>query len=157
MRLSPVGLAMLAMLAMGPACVDAQGQFTSGRLEELCNGVVPVCNTRASCTLDPSRFVRSSFPGGQQLLVNSEKPDKKLIVRIFFLEMVFPGTELIVQAHSPDCSGIDTEQIVDGDIFELVGDDLTLEFQLELPEAGDHLVEVFGDLSASYLLTIDVE
>jgi len=145
-------------MALGaPACVDAEGQFTDGRLEDLCNGVVPVCNVRASCVLSPSRFLRSSFPGGQQVVVRSEDPDKKLIVRIFFTKMIYPGTELVVQAHSPDCAGLDTEQIVDVDIFELAGDDVTLEFELDIPEVGDHLLEVFGDLSAGYLMTVDIE
>ena len=157
LRRDPWLLLAAAIIAAAPACVDAEGQFTAGRLEDLCDGIVPICNVRASCVLGPSRFLRSSFPGGQQLVVRSDEPDKKLLVRLFFTEMVFPGTELIVQARSPDCSGVDTEQLIDVDIFELAGDDVTLEFELALPETGDHLLEVFGDLSADYLMTVDIE
>lgn len=144
-------------LTLGAGCVTAEQAFTEGRLEDLCNGVVPVCNVQASCVLDAKKFVRSSFPGGRRLLVRTDEEGKQLVVRIFFTEMIYPGTELLVQAHSPECAGFDSELLIDVDIFDLAGDDLTLIFELEVPEKGDHLLEVFSDMSAGYLLTVDVE
>ena len=47
--------------------------------------------------------------------------------------------------------------MVDVDLFELAGDDGVLDFELRLPEAGDHLVELYSDMAAEFLLTVDVE
>lgn len=156
LKILPALAALIIVLSVN-GCMNAEDTFTSGRLEDLCNGVVPVCNVQASCIVDAKKFVRSSFPGGRRLLVRTDEPDKQLVVRIFFNEMVYPGTELLVQAHSPECAGFDSELLIDVDIFDLAGDDLTLTFELDVPEKGDHLLEVFSDMSAGYLLTVDIE
>lgn len=138
-------------------CDTAEDVFVDGRLRDLCNGAIPVCNVQASCILTDRRYLRSSFPGSQQILVRSEEPDRTLVARLFFSDMVFPGTELVLQAHSPQCSSFAEEQLEDIDIFEAAGDDRVLQFSLDLPDKGDHLFEVFSDMTATYLLTIDVE
>jgi hypothetical protein len=151
------------LLALPLCCILLQGClsdveiFTQGRLEKVCNGVVPVCQVQAGCIADGEEFVRGEFPGDQRLLVRSEKIDQRLVVRVLLTEMVYPGTELLVQAFDPGCADLSEEHLVDLDLFEFAGDDRMFEFHLDLPESGDHLVELFSDMSAAYLLTFEVE
>ncbi|MCB9729704.1 MAG: hypothetical protein H6744_05370 [Deltaproteobacteria bacterium] len=149
-------LAVLCGVGAG-SCVTAQDGFVGSRLEELCNGSIPACDLKASCVLGEDRFIRRTFPGGERLIVRTELPDQRLSVRMLLGDLVSPGTELVVEARSPTCAAADRERLVDVDLFELAGDDLTLDVVLELPEPGDHLVEIFSDMSASYLLLFELD
>jgi hypothetical protein len=152
-----IRFACLLALPFWVGCLSDVEIFTQGRLEKVCNGVVPVCQVQAGCVLDGEEFVRGEFPGDQRLLIRSEKIDQVLVARILMTEMVYPGTELLIQAFDPGCADLSEEHLVDVDLFEFAGDDRIFEFHLDLPESGDHLVEVFSDMSAAYLLTFTVE
>ena len=71
--------------------------------------------------------------------------------------MEAPGTELIVQAYEPGCT-LNTEKsqahMEDVDIFKKAGDDRVLQFDLFAQEAGEHLIEVYSDASADYLVVV---
>lgn len=143
-------------LALLSGCVDDESIFTEGRIEDLCNGNIPACNTQASCVLDSGDFYRGVFPGGLRALVRTEETQAKLVVRFLLTEPIFPGTELLVQVSTPDCGDVDEEHPRDIDLFALAGDDRILEFELETTGRGDHLLEVFSDMSAAYLMTVEV-
>lgn len=146
-------------MATGAAagCISAEETFVGARLEDLCADLTPICSVQASCVLAQDRYMRSSFPGGLRVIVETMEPDRKLVVRMLLTEMIFPGTELLVQAWSPKCKAFDDVHLLDIDLFELAGDTRILQIELEAPDAGEHLVELFSDMSASYLLTVDVE
>lgn len=139
------------------ACQTQEAEFTEGRLENLCAGAVPVCDLKASCVLADDEFVRGQLPGAQRLIVRSDRDDMRAVVRILLDEQVYPGTELLLQAFSPGCGDLDQVQLLDVDLFDRAGDDRILQFTLELPEKGDHLLEFFSDMTARYLLTVDTE
>lgn len=139
------------------SCQTQQAEFTEGRLEDLCAGAIPVCQLRAACVLEPDEFVRGQLPGAQRLIIRSDFDDMHAVVRILLEEQAYPGTELLLQAWSPGCGDLDQEQRLDVDLFALAGDDRILQFELALGEKGDHLLEFFSDMTAAYLLTVDVE
>lgn len=139
------------------SCVDDETVFTGGRLEDPCNGSIPVCNTQAACVLENDEFYRSEFPGGVRFIVRSETEDAKLVVRALLTEPLFPGTEFNVIANEPSCGRFDQELIKDVDLFQFAGDDRIIEFELDIPGRGDHLVELFSDMSSTYLFTTTVE
>jgi len=148
-------------LAAGLGCTDEK-IFTSGRIEDLCNGVVPACKKQAGCVLDDEHFTRGVFPGEQRIVVTSVTRDATLVARLLYTEMVYPGTEILIQAFSPDCGDVDMKQIVvdgpeDIDLFEYAGDDRIMDFELRLPESGDHLLEIYSDMAADYMVTTTVE
>ncbi len=150
--------ALLALLAVGAgSCVSAQDTFAGARLEDLCNGAIPACDLKASCVLAEDRFIRRTFPGGERLIVRTDLPNQRVRVRLLLGDLVSPGTELVMEARSPTCAASDRQRLVDVDLFQLAGDDLILDVDLDLPEAGDHLVELFSDMSASYLLVIEID
>ncbi|MCA9547713.1 MAG: hypothetical protein KC613_25090 [Myxococcales bacterium] len=149
----PFGWA-LALAAAG--CVDAEQAFTDGRLEDPCAGAVPVCQTRAACVLDPDEFVQGTFPGAQRLIVRTDVDRARVRVRLLFTEQVYPGTELQLDLWTPGCGDRERARLVDIDLFERAGADGILEFTLAAPGRGDHLLDVYSDLSARWTLTVDV-
>lgn len=157
LRASGVGcvLALSAVLLGG--CIDDESIFTDGRLENLCDQAIPACSTQASCVIGNRDFYRGQFPGGLRVLVRSELEEGRLVVRFLLTELIFPGTELLVQANTTDCGDVVEEHTQDIDLFEFAGRDRTLDYELDLPGRGDHLVEIFSDMSAKYLMTVTVE
>ena len=146
-----------AYLSLLAGCVSDESIFTKGRLEDLCNASIPVCDTQAACVLDEDEYIRSEFPGGQRLIVRTETDNATLIVRFLLTDTLYPGTELLVQAYEASCGDFDEEHPWDIDLFEFAGDDRIIEFTLDLPGRGDHLLEIFSDMSSSYLMGVIIE
>jgi hypothetical protein len=146
-----------AAITVLTSCGDEEEVFVGQRLEQRCNSSIPACDTRAFCVLTNNDYYSGQFPGGLRVLVRSETDNAKLVVRVLLTEMLFPGTELQMTAHSTGCNTFDEVHEQDVNLFELAGGDRTLEYHLELTGRGDHLVEVFSDMSASYLMTLTVE
>ncbi len=138
-------------------CLSDESVFTQGRLEDPCNGSIPVCATQAACVIDDDEYVRSEFPGGNRLIVRTETEQATVVVRILLTEPIDPGTELLVQVFEPGCGDFDEDHPRDIDLFEFAGDDRVMEFELDMPGRGDHLLEVFSDMSSEYLLAVIVD
>ena len=147
---------LLACVAIS-GCQTSQDEFASGRLEKFCDGTIPICAVQAACIIGNTDYLDADFPGGQRFIVQANDLDNHLVARIFFNEMIYPGTEFLLKVYGPGCSSIETEQVLDVDLFERAGDDRTVTFLLPIHEKGDHLVEVFSDMAAKYLMTIDLE
>jgi hypothetical protein len=154
-----MAILLLTLAFFGPGgCVNDEAIFTQGRLQNPCNTAVPICRVRGSCVLRGDEYVRGKFPGGFRAIVqNDALPEGRVVVRLLLTEMIAPGTELHVQLHSPDCGGVDEAHPRNIDLFEYAGRDRTVEFHLDLDGRGDHLLEIFSDMTAEYLLAITVE
>lgn len=149
--------AVFIVVTFGAGCVDDSRLFTQGRIQDLCNESIPICGRQAACALDDGEFFAGRFPGGQRVITRTEFEDQRLIVRFLLDEMVFPGTEILVQAYTPDCGDFDEAHPQNVDLFRLAGDDRILQFELDVAGRGDHLVEIFSDMSASYSMTFELE
>lgn len=147
----------LAAITVLTGCIDDTRLFTSGRLEDPCNNAIPICNTQAGCTVHNESFYAGEFPGGLRFIVRSEAEENLLIARFLLDDMIFPGTEFLISVRTPDCGDFEEEHVQNRDLFELSGDDRVLDFELDLPGRGDHLLEVFSDMSATYQMTTTVE
>jgi len=147
----------LFLVIVATGCVDDTRLFTEGRLEDPCNNAIPICNTQAQCTLHGENFYGGEFPGGLRFIVRSEADESTMFVRFLLDEMIFPGTEMLVHAKTPDCGDFDEKHVKNRDLFDLAGDDRVIEFDIDLPGRGDHLLEVFSDMSASYQMTTTVQ
>lgn len=152
-----LGLCVLGALSGGVgACVSAEDAFVGARLERLCTQSIPICDTLAGCVLDDKSYVSSSFPGGQRVIVRTDREVATVEVRLYLVTEEAPGTELSVQASAPDCGEVDQDRLADVDLFAAAGDDRTFTWTLDLPGRGDHLVELYSDMTADYLMTVDV-
>ena len=135
----------------------AEESFTSGRLQPLCEELIPVCSTKASCVLDQQSVLDAEFPGGHRFIVHSIDDDRTLVLRMLLADEVFPGTELFIRTYTPGCLDFKEERLLDVDFFDMAGADGILEFHFPLGGRGDHLVELFSDMSARYLLAVELE
>lgn len=147
----------LCAFLLGTGCIDDTRLFTEGRLEDPCNNAIPVCNTQAGCALRDDSYYAGEFPGGLRFIVRSEGEDSVLITRFLLDDLIFPGTEMQVLARTPDCGDFDEEHLQNVDLFEFAGDDRVIQFDLDLPGKGDHLLEVFSDMAATYTMTTTIE
>ena len=138
-------------------CITAEDEFTQGRLEKTCDGAIPICTFQAACILGRHDYLEGSFPGGQRFIIHTDELDKRMIVRLLFNEMIYPGTEFMLQLYGPGCSSREVKHVLDVDLFERAGDDQIVEFPLPINMPGDHMLEMFGDLAASYYLAIELE
>jgi hypothetical protein len=145
--------ALLALTLTG--CLSAEEAFTEGRIEDLCDDTVPVCQLRADCVLDVDEFSRGTFPGAWRGVVRTDVDDAQLRVRLLLNERVYPGTELLVQVWTPGCADRERGHLVDEDLFRRAGGDGVLEFVLPAGARGDHMVEVFSDMAATWTLVVD--
>ncbi len=145
------------LLFFSVGCVSDEAVFTQGRLQAFCDRTIPMCSTRATCLIDDESFVKSQFPGGVRSVVRNTFDDDRLVVRILLTEALAPGTVLQVDLQSADCGQVDMERIADVDLFQEAGNDRVFEFELDFHGRGDHLLSVFSDMNAQYLLTVDFE
>lgn len=137
-------------------CLTADEAFTGGRIQNLCAESLTICDGSAGCALDNDHYLEGNFPGTVRVIVNAKVAGGRLSVRLRLTEMRYPGTEMVVQAYEPGCGDLSEERLKDVDLFDLAGDEGVLQFDLALKGAGDHLLEVFSDMSAGFLLTVEM-
>ena len=148
-----VGLTLLAIAAGG--CGDAESIFTEGRIEKRCNDSVPICNKKASCVLLDDQYLHDDFPGGKIFMIRTEDESTTMFARFLLIEPRAPGTELLVRVHSTSCGSFAEGSTRDQDLFDYAGDDGLIEYELEVEGRGDHLVEIFSDMSSEFLFRFD--
>lgn len=152
------GRVLLAALVVGVAgCGTDVDIFTDGRLEDRCTGAVPACGVQAGCVLDRDEYYQGAFPGGKYFIVRTETERAVLDTRVLLVDGTFPGNLFYVRAYDVGCGGFDEGRGEDRNLFDLAGDDGILEYGLEVTGKGDHLVEVFSDMTSTFYLTTDVD
>jgi hypothetical protein len=159
-RLRQRRLALAAAICLaGPALAScsAEAIFTSGRVSEPCSAVYPTCHAgfSAGCYLNSEKYTEGTFPGARRFLVATSQVNQVIRVGLLLTEMLYPGTEILVQAYEPDCGDVTQDLRQDIDVFEEAGDDAKLLFDLEAETPGDHLVELYSDCASDYLLTAE--
>jgi len=130
--------------------------FTLGRTSNPCTDSVPVCDDIAACVLSSDQYLHGLFPGGQRLIVPTEIDQAHLITRFLLVEQRYAGTEILVRAYSTDCGDYDEGHAEGVDLFELAGDDGIIEYGLDVSGLGDHMVELYSDMSADFMFRIDI-
>ncbi len=150
-------LILAGLLTLTTGCFSQEEEFALGRLENPCAGSIPICAFQAACVLGRQDFLSGQLPGGQRFIVQADSLDRQIVIRMLFTEMIYPGTEFLLNLFSPGCGSLETEHIIDQDLFARAGDDRIVTFIMPIEEEGDHLLEVFSDMSAAYLLTVDLE
>ncbi len=151
-------LAVTTALLAG--CQAGEDAFVGDRLHILCDEAYWVCGAASGCVLDENHYVEGVFPGTRRVTVKTEDVNTEVQVRIYFSTMESPGTEFLIQLYEHDCtlnSELAAEHLVDVDVFEKAGDKRTLYFDLLVAQAGEHLLEIYADVSAEYVMLVDVK
>ena len=153
-RLLFSSIALLTLCAVS-GCISREESFTAGRIEQLCEASLPICNTRVTCSAGEDTYLTGAFPGAERAMLYTPHPLTTVTLNFLIDEQIFPGTEMLVRAHQIGCVEIEEERLVDVDIFQRAGDDRILSFSFDLEGRGDHLVEWFSDATATYVMTVD--
>ncbi|MEE2644573.1 MAG: hypothetical protein VYD19_06530 [Myxococcota bacterium] len=148
-------LSTIIVLASG--CLSREENFTQGRLKATCTETTPICSGRATCTLSPTRYLEGVFPGAEKAVLYIQHPRSRVKMRVLLSEQVYPGTEFLARIHDLGCADAEEVQLLEVDIFRRAGDDRVLDFSFDVDGRGDHLVELFSDMSARYTVTVDIE
>ena len=147
---------MISMTLLS-SCLSREESFTQGRLEELCQTSVPICQSKVTCQLSDQNFITGVFPGAERAMVYTPHPRSTLTLRFLLDEQVYPGTEFLVRVYQVACLEKEEEHLRDIDIFKQAGQNRILEFSFDLVGEGDHLIEWFADASARYTLNASLE
>jgi len=153
--LAASGLLGLVGLA---GCATDVDIFTDGRLEDRCGGALPACGQTAGCVMTRDEYFRGEFPGGQRFIVRTETEEARFRARTLIVDGTFPGTLFRIRAFDVGCGGFDegrAETVGGRDLFDAAGDDGILDYRLDVEGKGDHLVEIFSDMAATFYLTVD--
>ena len=145
----------VVLLCAAVGCGDAQSIFTEGRIEKRCNDSVPICNRKASCVLLDDQYLQDHFPGGKTFMIRTEQDDTTVFARFLLIEPRAPGTEILVRVYSTSCGSFAEGTTKDADLFDYAGDDGIIEYELDVEGRGDHLVEIFSDMSSEFLFRFD--
>ena len=150
---------LLLLIALPLAgCLSAEETFIGAGLPILCDDAYYICNVTAGCILDEDHYLEGVFPGTRRVVFVASVPEQDVRVRFYLKEMEAPGTELMVRIFEPSCTmgtANSSASLTDVDLFEEAGDDRTIIFELSVLDDGEHLVEIFSDASATYLLVIE--
>ena len=150
---------LLAMHVL-TCCETAEDAFIGDRISQICDEAYYICQVPAGCILEDDRYSEGVFPGIRRVVVKTEETDVNLSIRLYLRTMEAPGTELLLQAYEPDCT-LDTntarEHLQDVDLYEEAGNDRMLMFELKVFEEGEHLLEIYSDCSAEFLLVAEPE
>ena len=143
---------LLASLAMG---CTAEAIFTDGRSHDECNGNWPVCTHRAGCNLNEREFLQGEFPGSRRFIV--ETLGKATIrLTLLFTNQVSPGADSEIHWYEPGCFERYSYASDGADLFRESGKTGILEKEQLVHQPGDHMVEIFSDAVAEYLLKVSI-
>ncbi len=136
-------------------CCTAEDVFIGDRVYDPCDGNWPVCSYRAGCNLNEREYLAGTFPGSRRFIVETEA-EATIRVTIFYKEEISPGSDTEIHWYEPGCFERYSYTSEGADLFREAGNTGLLEKERTVYRPGDHLVEVFSDAVASYLLRIDV-
>lgn len=149
-------LAAVPLLA-ALGCSTAEDAFVEGRRLDACKASVPVCSTSAGCVLDDGNYTSGNFAQGaaRRAIVRTTVPSE-IEVSIYFRTEASPGLETEIAWWEVGCKDRKSEGSAGTDVFAEAGADRVWRRKSTVYTPGDHLVEVFSDAQAEYLLKVAV-
>ncbi|MBN2718849.1 MAG: hypothetical protein JXX14_23590 [Deltaproteobacteria bacterium] len=151
-------LIALVLLPVLVSCQTAEEAFVQDRLHAVCDEAYWQCGLPTGCILDSNHYADGAFPGIRRVVVTTEENDMDVQVRVFIGDALGGGTEMLVQLYETDCTldrELGKERLVDVDLIEEAGDDRVLIFNLHVMQAGEHVLELYSDMTAEILLIAD--
>ena len=150
-----ISVFLLSIAVAVSSCQSGAEAFVDDRLHSICDEAYLICGLPAGCVLDRDHYIEGVFPGSRRFVVVTESRDVKITVRLYFESQVAPGTQLLIHAFEPNCT-VDkakAETVWENvDIFKKAGSDRVLEFEMEVADEGEHLIELSSDAAAEYLI-----
>jgi hypothetical protein len=151
---------LLLALPLVAACADAESQFIGERSFVPCAGVLPICTSsqNAGCVLDGATYTAGDFSEGasRRVIVRTTTSAALIQVDLYLRTELSAGTDTEVTWNEVGCRDRTVLGSKGQDIFREAGDERIWSRTAQVITRGDHLVEVFSDAQASYLLRVSV-
>ncbi len=146
-------LTFSSLLFLG--CLDPESQFKNGRLYEACDSMWPVCATSAGCVMGNTQYLEGTFPGRQRVVVRTTGA-AGVTVALFLRTQLATGDETRIELNEPGCGSVASLAATGKEFFREADATGTYRRTQTLQRAGDHLIEVISDSTASYLMKIEI-
>ncbi len=158
MRGALYALALAATVAvLAPACIfTASGGFAGTREENVCDSTIPVCNTTGGCVLDEDHFIKGELPGTRRFVIRTHG-EAVVSVRLYFDQPSSPGADTNIYVYESGCVERFAYETAGRDIFREAGPDQEFDWDTQVYQGGDHLVELNSDAVSSYYLRVDID
>ena len=144
---------VLAVVGCG---TGPESNFTLGLELDRCDSTFAECGTSAGCILTEEEYLEGSFPGTREFIVPAIE-EAVITVDIFFRTQVATGVDTEILWNEPGCFDQYQFRSNGRDIFFDAGNDRILSVSQQVFLSGDHLVQVFSDAVADYLLRVRVD
>jgi hypothetical protein len=150
---------ILGCLVLGslPACGLGDEVFVAGAEYDPCMATVGVCQTAAGCNMGETVYIEGDFPGFRNFVVKTLLADTTLVVKVFFKTRKHPGEDTEITWFEPGCNDFYRYESFGEDIFAEAGTDQVFQKEQKLRQAGPHLVEIYSDAWAHYLLRVELK
>ena len=136
---------------------DSEDLFTDSRNLLPCTGTLPVCSTNGGCVLDGITYAHGNFAqGGTKRVVVRTTVPSEIEVALFFRTETSPGTDTEVSWWEVGCRDRFSASSGGADVFAEAGPGRVWSRKQQVFTNGDHLIEVFSDAQAEYLLKVTV-
>ena len=142
-------------LLLALAGCTAEDVFIGDRALDPCDGSWPVCTFRAGCNLNEREYLEGAFPGSRRFIVETDG-EATIRVTVLFRNEISPGADTEIHWYEPGCFERYSYRSEGADLFREAGSSGLLEKERAVYRPGDHLIEVFSDAVAGYLLRIDL-
>lgn len=147
-----------SMVVMGLAACQggSEAAFIARRALDTCDLEIPVCNTTAGCTLrEEDRYLEGEFPGQRAFIVPTTGA-ATIRVEISWRTQLGPGADTEITWFEPACVDRYRYESQGANVFDESNAQGIFVQQQKVVRAGEHLVEVRSDATASYLLRTSV-
>ncbi len=142
------------ILGLG-SCGDGEASL-SGRAEDPCIQSIPACpGLFAQCVLDPASYARVRFPGSFRFFANVEAGHEVEVV-LYFADQRDSGIDTKIFWNEPGCTDIHEYKSQGLNLFVESEDTGVFTVRRQMIESGEHLIEVFSDMDADTLVTVNI-
>ncbi len=150
------GFSVATLVAVGGCNFGSEATFVGKRALDTCDLEIPVCNTTAGCKLtEEEGYLEKEFPGTVDLIVPTEG-EATIRISIYWREQLGPGADTEIIWHEPACVDSFRFESQGRDVFADSNEQGIFVQEQKVFRAGEHLVQLRSDATATYLLRTDV-
>jgi len=153
-------LALVLLVVSAAACnPNSEEAFTRGKSLVACLQNIPACPAGgfAACTLNETMYTEQRFPDASPFrFLVSALARETIAVTLFFKTEQGVGLDTRIFWYEPGCADVYSYESQGADLFAEAEEENTITRKERVYEGGDHLVEIFSDMQAVVLITVEV-
>lgn len=148
---------LIAAAALGGCNGSPEASFIGDRIPDSCGSNWPVCQTFAGCRLDNGSYVQGNLPGTRKFIVHTTGP-ANIQVDMLVENAQAAGTKANLMFNEPGCAPAYPVNTPGQTFFAESQNQAGTPFsrRQDVSFAGDHLILLDCDATATYLLKVTV-